>query len=127
MGFYHNCYIAQLQQCNKRLLKIEVADCISRVPRVWRSIPTGKVHVCNRVHRVASQFIFYSGAELRNWLLFYSLPVLHGMLPNEYLHHLALLVGAIFIFSTQEILPSDFHLGKTLLEQFYKDFSILYD
>jgi hypothetical protein len=69
---------------------------------------------------------FFSGAELRNWLLFFLLPVLDGILPDEYLLHLARLVGAIFIFSAQEILPADFLLGKTLLNEFYQRFSILY-
>ena len=54
-----------------------------------------------------------------------SLPVLKGMSPNEYLLHVARLVGAI-IFYVQEILPADLHLGKTLLNEFYQRFSILY-
>lgn len=67
---------------------------------------------------------FFSGVKLRN--CFFSLPVLNGILPDEYLLHLTCLVGAVFIFSAQEILPADFHLGKTLLNEFYQCFSILY-
>lgn len=68
----------------------------------------------------------HAGAELRNWLLFYSLPTLHGILPKEYFDHLALLVSAIFLFSSQQISLADLDIGKGLLQQFYKDFADLY-
>ena len=36
-----------------------------------------------------------AGAELRNWLLCFAVPVLRGILPNVFLTHLALLVAAV--------------------------------
>ena len=68
----------------------------------------------------------YAGAELRNWLLFFSLPVLCGVLPSQFLDHLALVVCAIFIYSSESISEQDFLTGNYLLKQFHKEFSSLY-
>ena len=43
------------------------------------------------------------GAELRNWLLLFSVPILREVLPSTYLNHLAKLVVAIHLFSSQSI------------------------
>jgi hypothetical protein len=96
------------QHCDERLLGIQVTDSMSRIPRTLE------------------EFTHWKGAELRNWLLFYSLPVLRGVLPKEYLSHLALLVSAVYIYSSQQISSQEWAMGKCLLEQFYKEFSHLY-
>lgn len=66
------------------------------------------------------------GAELRNWLLFFSVPVLCGILPSQYLSHLALLVGAVYLYSSNCISYQQHHLAQCLLEEFYESFSGLY-
>ena len=38
----------------------------------------------------------YTGAELRNWWLFFGVPVLHTILPTTFLNHFALLVTAVY-------------------------------
>ena len=65
---------------------------------------------------------YWKASELRNWLLFYSLPLLLGFLLSLYWHHYALLVCALHIL-----------LGKTVTlvqvdaaEQMLKDFSDLF-
>ena len=72
-------------------------------------------------------FVFNSiGAELRNWLLFFAIPVLYNILPVQFLSHLALLVTGVYIYSSQSISGQDFQLGQCLLQQFYLRFSDLY-
>ena len=68
----------------------------------------------------------HAGAELRNWLLCFAVPVLRGILPDVFLTHLALLVAAVYIFSSQHIRDEDFVLAHHLLQQFHGDFSVLY-
>ena len=90
---------------------------------------TGKVNIkCTSsfIFSVLTKIVCYSGSQLRNWLLFYSLPVLRGVLPSEYLSHLALLIVAIHAVSSQHITSQDLHLTRCLLHQFYEHFSVLY-
>ena len=68
----------------------------------------------------------FLGSELRNWLLFFSLPVLRGILPTQFFSHLAKLVVSIYIYSSDAISEQDFLLGRCLLREFYCDFSTLY-
>ena len=68
----------------------------------------------------------HAGAELRNWLLFYSVPVLQGILPQEFLSHLVLLVVGVYIFFSHKITEEEFLLGQCVLRQFYSEFSVLY-
>ena len=70
--------------------------------------------------------VLFPGAELRNWLLYFALPVLRGVLPNLFLSHFALFVGAIYLYSSQRISYQEHQLGQSLLEQFYEQFSALY-
>ena len=47
----------------------------------------------------------------------YSLPVLHGILPQPYFCHLALLVAGIYIYSSQKMSLEEHKLGEELLLQ----------
>ena len=67
-----------------------------------------------------------TGSELRSWLFYYSLPVLHGVLPATYLSHFALLVAGIYIFNSDCITKTDFHTASKCLLLFYQQFSTLY-
>jgi hypothetical protein len=98
----------KIGECDARLLSIKVTDEMSRVPKSL------------------TDFGRWKGAELRNWLLFYSLPVLRGVLAAEYLGHLALLTSAIFIFTSEGITQEKYSTAKCLLLQFYQEFSGLY-
>jgi len=46
---------------------------------------------------VKKHFKYWKASELRNWLLFYSLPILLDFLPSLYWHHYALLVNSVHI------------------------------
>ena len=49
---------------------------------------------------------YWKASELRNWLLFYSLPLLLNKLPPLFWHHYALLVCALHILLSDGIEPS---------------------
>ena len=71
-------------------------------------------------------FVTFIGSELRNWLLFYSLPVLKDVLPNPYLSHYALLVAALSLLSSDKVSSSDLEAAAEYLRQFYQKFHDLY-
>lgn len=67
---------------NGRLMKIKVPDVIKRPPRTLE----------DRKH--------WKGTEWQNWLLFYSLPILDGLLPGPYFLHYCAFVCGISIRGT---------------------------
>lgn len=66
------------------------------------------------------------GSELRNWLMFYSLPVLKDILPNPYLTHYALLVTGVVLLSSESITTEDIATARSALNTFYDKFPDLY-
>jgi hypothetical protein len=71
-------------------------------------------------------FFTFTGSELRNWLLFYSLPVLKDVLPNPYLSHYSMLVAALSLLSSDKVSLSDIDAAAEYLRQFYQRFHDLY-
>lgn len=93
-----------IQAIDKELLKQKPPNEFSRSPRSLRK-----------------HLSYWKASEIRNWVLFYSLPLLLGFLPSLYWHHYSLLVCSLHIL-----------LGKTVsfvqvdaAEQMLKDFSNL--
>ena len=46
---------------------------------------------------------YWKASEFKNWLLFYSVPILKGHLPSLYYHHYVLLVSALHILLQESI------------------------
>lgn len=65
------------------------------------------------------------GSELRNWVLYFSLPVLSGILAEPHLSHFAQFVAAIQMLSLVKISRNDIDTAETLLNTFYFKFSDL--
>ena len=63
------------------------------------------------------------GSELQAWVLYFSLPVLEGILPVVYKRHWSLLVGALHILSSDAI---SVVTAEELLLEFYNKFPDLY-
>ncbi len=59
-------------------------------------------------------------------MLYYSLPILFGVLPPDYFNHYALFVVAMQIFVSESITPSDLSMGKTCLDIFCKKYGRFY-
>ena len=58
---------------------------------------------------------YWKASEYRNWLLFYSLPVMFSILPMEYLAHRMLLVEAIHTILKSSITSSQLNKAEKLL------------
>lgn len=69
---------------------------------------------------------FWKASELRNWLLFYSLPLLIGLLPPLYLHHLALLVCAMHILLQTKLTRNKIQAAEEMLADFHELLPELY-
>ena len=61
---------------------------------------------------------YWKASELRNWLLFYSLPILMEYLPPLYLHHYALLVCPIRILLQESLTTSQITAAESMLCDF---------
>jgi hypothetical protein len=72
---------------------------------------------------VSMHCIPYPATEHRNWLLYFSLPVLQGLLPDPYY---TLLVAAMHLLLGESIDLSAFQRAERYLEKFYKLFATLY-
>lgn len=69
---------------------------------------------------------YWKASKLRSFLLFYGLPTLYGLLPDNYFSHYTLFVNAIFILLQESISEADLQEADRLLDGFCKSFSNLY-
>ena len=65
-------------------------------------------------------------SDYRSWVLYFSLPVLYGILPEPYFTHYALLVAAMHILLGEDTSESSLERAGIYLGQFYQNFSSLY-
>ena len=56
-----------------------------------------------------------AATEYRNWLMYYSLPCMKGILDEEYYQHYSLLVGGITFLSGRSISPEQLEMADMLL------------
>ena len=68
---------------------------------------------------IKKHFKYWKASELRNWLLFYSLPLLLDFLPSLYWHHYALLVNSIHILLGSMITDAQLDAADHMLADFY--------
>lgn len=71
-------------------------------------------------------FVCTLASEYRSWLLYYSLPVIHGVLPEPFFTHYTLLVAALHILLSTSISQSNLRRATRYLDRFYENFSALY-
>mgnify|MGYP000418143503 CR=1 FL=1 len=64
--------------------------------------------------------------DYHNWLLYYSLPCLKGILDEEYHQHYALLVGAITFLSGRSISPEQLEIARKFLMHFVEMYDAHY-
>ena len=75
---------------------------------------------------IKSHLAFWKASEFRNWILFYSLPLLVHYLPPLYFHHYALLVCALHLLLQRKITPVMCNAAEEMLLDFYMLFPELY-
>ena len=66
------------------------------------------------------------GSEFQGWLLWYSLPVLEGMLPDPYYKHYTYFVAAIGLLLKSDISTDELQTADDHLESFCQQMSDLY-
>ena len=90
-------YETLLRAINAKLLKIKTPSRVSRKPR----------SILKRGN--------YNGSEWRNWLIFYAIPCLLGLIKPEYLDILASLSHACYLLSQDSIEPEEVNAAERLL------------
>lgn len=91
-----------IKNIDKHLLEQHPPHDFSRIPR------------CIKKHRS-----YWKASEFRNWLLYYSLPLLMNVLPPLYLHHFSLLVCAMHILLQSQLSDVQVQAAEEMLITFY--------
>ncbi len=68
----------------------------------------------------------FAGSEFKAWLLYYSMPVLRGILPPVYFAHYSLLVASLHMLSSHYVSKSDMNAAEVYLNTFYRSSVLLY-
>lgn len=76
--------------------------------------------------RSLSDLKHWKASELKNWLFYYSVPVLEGILPEPFFSHYLLLVEGISILCSGSISEEDLNKASRYLTEFVKHFEGLY-
>ena len=98
--------------------KVSIVDkCLSEInpPSIITRRPHGSEH-----------FKFYKASEYQSFLLYYSLPVLHDILPPEYWNHYACFVVSIYNLTQQSISDEQLQYCEQTIKQFCCKFEQLY-
>jgi hypothetical protein len=83
-------------------------------------------HLINRIPRDLNVISQWKASEYRAFLLFYSIPCLYGILPQEYFEHYLLLVESIHILLGTSIAKQDLRKATLLLRRFCCSIDYLY-
>lgn len=92
----------QIGEIDKELMKQRPPSEFSRPPR-----------------SLEKHLSYWKASEFRNWMLYYSLPLLLGKLPSLYWHHYSLLVCAIHILLKDRISLAEIDAAEKMLNDFY--------
>ncbi|XP_064462210.1 uncharacterized protein LOC135372623 [Ornithodoros turicata] len=79
-----------------------------------------------RTPRSLKHRLYWKASELRSWLLYYSIPVLSGILPELYHQHFLLLVGSMHMLLSEAVAQQELDLAEVLLSCFVSATSDLY-
>ena len=102
-------YIGKLKHVvDNRLLHMQPHKLLSRLPRSVNSLSQWKA------------------SEFRSFLLYYAMPCLVGILPNEYLVHFSLLQSDIILLLGSSISQFDLMQADQSLKKFCQDMEKLY-
>ena len=87
--------------------------------------PALEIH---RLPRTISERVkHWRASKLHSFLLYYGVPVLYGILPDNYFHHYAIFVHPIYMCLKESISSEDLKKAELMLFGFCEDFSLLYD
>ncbi|XP_064461608.1 uncharacterized protein LOC135385475 [Ornithodoros turicata] len=80
-----------------------------------------------RLPRSIDERASWKATEWKFWLLFYCLPCVEGLLPQQFLYHFGLLSEAIFLLLKSTISPEELSRAERLIKQFVKQTEGLYN
>ena len=83
-------------------------------------------YVVRRSRSLKTHFKYWKASEHKNWFYYFSIPILNGLLPPEYLNHYKHLVLAIFLLSKKEVTHEMINLSEKLIFEFVSQFEHLY-
>ena len=107
--------------------KNEIFSIASEIGKVERRLISIKPpSYITRLPRSLSEVSHFKATEFKNFLLFYSLPCLYGILPDDMFHHFSLLVYSIFLLLQENITPSDILACKRMLLEFVINIPVFY-
>ena len=107
--WFNSSYHSHPSYLGRKLLEIDTMLLKQRPPNEFSRAPRS----------IAKHLKYWKASELRNWLLFYSLPILIEHLPSLYWHHYALLVCALHIFLGSSINQDHINAAEQMLIDFY--------
>ena len=123
-----------LEGVTKRLLEVWVTStrCAGYIGRFVNKLDINLLEQCpphdfSRIPRsIKKHRKFWKASEFRNWLLYYSLPLLMNILPPLYLHHFSLLVCAMHILLQSQITEVQIQAAEEMLLSFHELIPELY-
>lgn len=80
----------------------------------------------NKYPQSISDLTPWKSLDFKVFLLYYSIPALLGIMPDEYMEHHMLLVSAVYLLSQRSISPEQIDRASILLNRYVKDFEHLY-
>ena len=80
----------------------------------------------SRVPRSLEDLGHFKASEYKSFLLYYGLPCLLGILPDEYYQYFLLLVQAVFSLLKESITERDLKQASALLKHFCLNMSVFY-
>jgi len=105
----HRYFGKKVDAVDKLLLSIKVPTWVTRRPRT-----------------IAHHLSYWKASEVRSWILYYSLPLLAGVLPQVYLDHWALLVCGFWLVLQGSISKDDLTLTRWLFQNYVHNLGLLY-
>ena len=75
---------------------------------------------------IEESLAYWKASQFRAFLFYYSLPVLNGVMEQNYFQHFTMLVMGTYILNKSSISNEELHLASQLLTKFVTDFEILY-
>lgn len=108
------------------------------VPGVYQVGPNGRAIINRRLKNILTPshisrkprslelMHMWKASEWRNWLLYYAVPCLQGIIPDQYVRHLGLLSKAVFLLSRDVIREEDLLEAARCLELYVTQFQEFY-
>lgn len=116
------CFSCGLIQRTMPSLGILVGIWQKLIGGYWLSPPDSML----RLPRSVTCRKYWKASEFRNFLLYYSVPCLRGILPTEYYNHLLFLVHGIYTLLKGSISIEELTTAHISVSTFHKQFQDLY-